>query len=126
MYGVRVQKIVGKSTQQNSYSISHLIGTVATHYYTTKTIFGKDQRMPATGYISYPPLSAPRRIIFGSKCLYNVDSRVSVLPLTRSHARGFSAQQRRVWTCCFCLFLCLLLSSYFVGSNHVILQFKSS
>ena len=27
-------------------------------YHTTKTIFGKDQRMPATGYISYPTLSA--------------------------------------------------------------------
>ena len=28
------------------------------YYHTTKTIFGKDQRMPATGYISYPTLSA--------------------------------------------------------------------
>ena len=27
-------------------------------YHTTNTIFGKDQRMPATGYISYPILSA--------------------------------------------------------------------
>ena len=27
-------------------------------YHTTKTTFGKDQRMPATGYISYPTLSA--------------------------------------------------------------------
>ena len=31
---------------------------MTTYYHTTKTIFGKDQRMPATGYISYPTLSA--------------------------------------------------------------------
>ena len=30
-----------------------------------KTIFGKDQRTPATGYISYPTLSASKRIISG-------------------------------------------------------------
>ena len=43
-----------------------------------------------------------------------------VFPFTHSQAREFYAQQRRVWTWCVCLFLCLL-STYLVGTNHVIL-----
>ena len=43
---------------------------------------------------------------------------------THAQSRSlFSMQQRCVWMCCFCLFLCSL-STYFVGSNHCILQFK--
>ena len=40
---------------------------ILSNYHTTKTIFGKDQRMPETWYISYLTLSACRRIISGSE-----------------------------------------------------------
>ena len=94
-------------------------------YHSTKTIFGKDQKMPATGYISYLTLSASRRIISGSECIFNVDAHLSlrIFPLTSSQTRRLSAQQRHIWMCCFCLFLCLL-STYFVGLNYIILQYK--
>ena len=79
------------------------------NYHTTKTKFGKDQRMPATGYISYPTLSNSKRIISGSECVFHADACVSprVSLITHSHARVFSAQQRHVWMCyfaCFCAF----------------------
>ena len=64
------------------------------YYHTTKTIFRKDQRMPVTGYISYQTLSASRRIISGSECVFNVNACVSphVFLLMRIQACGFSAQ----------------------------------
>ena len=85
------------------------------YYHTTNIIFGKDQMMPATGYlhISYLTLSALRRIISGSECIFNVDACVfpTRFPLTHSHghARCFSIQQRRIWVWWFCLFLCYIL-----------------
>ena len=39
-------------------------------YHTTKTTFRKDQRMPATGYISYPTWAHHSRIISGSDCIF--------------------------------------------------------
>ena len=45
-------------------------------YHTTKTIFGKDQRIPPTGYISYPALSASlTHYIRSLSAYFNVDAR---------------------------------------------------
>ena len=87
----------------------------------------KIKGMPKNGYISYPAVSASYAHFISNGCALNVDACVSpsVFHLTRCHTRVLSAQQRRVWVCYFCLFVCLL-STHFVGSNHVILQFKSS
>ena len=46
---------------ENSYIDQNKIelkNNTTSYYHTTNTIFGKDQRTPATGYISYPTLSA--------------------------------------------------------------------
>ena len=76
------------------------------HTITTKTTFGKDQRMPATGYISYLTLSTSLKHYCGSECVFYVDAHVSpcLFPITRWHAHVFSVQQRRVWTSCFACF----------------------
>ena len=95
----------------------------AKFYHTTKTIFGKDQRMPVKGY---HPASwrAQGQIWNVSSYLMWIHLYPHAFP-PHSHPRVFSVQQRHVWMCYFWLFLCLL-ATYFVGSNHLILQFKSS
>ena len=48
------------------------------YYHTTKTIFGKDQRMPATGYISYPTPECMTHALYPAVSVYfYVDARVS-------------------------------------------------
>ena len=97
-------------------------------YHTTKTIFGKDQRMPATIYISYPTLSASLTHCIHSAsvsaCFY-VEARVSpcVFPLTRWNAHIFQATEAS-FSKLFCLFLCLL-SIRFVCMTKIILFCKT-
>ena len=98
------------TSKRSHLSHCQLLIAYQEYYHTTETIFGKDQRMPVTRYISYPTLSASRCILSGSECVFNVNAHLSlhVYLFMRSHARGFSVQQRCVWMCCFCLCLCLL------------------
>ena len=59
------------------------------YYYTTKTIFGKDQMMPATGYIFVSdPETRHSRIISGSECVSLCRcTRITLrFPLTSWHA----------------------------------------
>ena len=87
-------------------------------YHTTKTIFGKDQRMPATGYILYPTLSASL-----THCIWQW---VRIFMLMHAYHHAFSPHAltrsyifRTTETGLnklFCLFLCLP-SACFVGSK---------
>ena len=100
--------------------------TVIVTYHTTRTIFGKDQRMPATRYISYPTLNASlTHYIRQCVSIFYVDARVSpcVLPLKRRHAHVFSRnrggfeQVVLFFVLTSCLYICGLLSARFVGSK---------
>ena len=82
-----------------------------------KLTFGKDQRMPATGFISYPTLSVSLTHyirewvhIFMSMHAYHPPR----FPPTRWHAHVF--RKEAYLNKLFCLFLCLL-SAWFVGSK---------
>ena len=87
-------------------------------YHTTKTIFGKDQRMPATGYISYRPWARHSRIISGSAWVFFMSMHAYIRAFSTS--RADTLMYFRATEAClnklFCLFLCLL-SARFVGSK---------
>ena len=95
------------SSGKNYSTLSLVADTV--YYHTTKTIFGKDQRMPTTGCISYPTLSTLRRIISSSECVFNVNAHVfpcvshslAVTLVDFSRKRGSFG---RVGFACFCAY----------------------
>ena len=86
--------------------------SIKIRYHTTKTIFGKDQRTPATRYISYPALSA-------SLTLY-IRQWVRISMLMHAYPRAFSPHARSR-SCIFPAKASLrkvflrLLSTHFVG-----------